>query len=88
MTHLQDDIGKFKVPSLRNIEITAPYMHNGSIPTLKEVIEHYASGGKNHFNKNELITGFSITDEEKDNLISFLNTLTDDNFIRNSFFEE
>jgi len=88
LTHLQDDIGKFKVPSLRNIEITAPYMHNGSISTLEEVIEHYASGGKNHFNKNELITGFSITDEEKDNIVSFLKALTDDNFIYNSFFEE
>ena len=40
-------------------------MHNGSIATLEEVIEHYASGGKNHINKSELITGFSITDEEK-----------------------
>lgn len=88
LTHLQDDIGKFKVPSLRNIEITAPYMHNGSISTLEEVIEHYASGGKNHFNKSELITGFSITDDEKDNLIHFLKSLTDETFINNSFFEE
>ena len=88
LTHLQDDIGKFKVPSLRNIEITAPYMHNGSISTLEEVIEHYASGGNNHFNKSELITGFSITDDEKDNLINFLKSLTDNNFTNNSFFEE
>ena len=88
LTHLQDDIGKFKVPSLRNIEITAPYMHNGSISTLEEVIEHYASGGKNHFNKSELITGFSITDDEKNDLISFLKSLTDNNFTNNSLFEE
>ena len=88
LTHLQDDIGKFKVPSLRNIELTAPYMHNGSISTLEEVIEHYASGGKNHFNKSELISGFNITDEEKDNLISFLKSLTDNNFTNNTFFEE
>ena len=88
LTHLQDDIGKFKVPSLRNIEITAPYMHNGSISTLEEVIEHYASGGKNHFNKSELITGFSITDDEKDNLIHFLKSLTDETLINNSFFEK
>ena len=88
LTNLQEDIGKFKVPSLRNIEITAPYMHNGSISSLEEVIEHYASGGKNHFNKSELITGFSITDDEKDNLISFLKSLTDNNFTNNSFFEE
>ena len=69
LTNLHEDIGKFKVPSLRNIEITAPYMHNGSISSLEEVIEHYASGGKNHFNKSELITGFSITDEEKEKVI-------------------
>ena len=88
LTNLQEDIGKFKVPSLRNIEITAPYMHNGSISSLEEVIEHYASGGKNHFNKSELITGFDITDDEKDNLIRFLKSLTDNNFTNNSFFEE
>ena len=88
LTNLHEDIGKFKVPSLRNIEITAPYMHNGSISSLEEVIEHYASGGKNHFNKSELITGFNITDDEKDNLIRFLKSLTDNNFTYNSFFEE
>tara|TARA_Y100000589_G_scaffold62282_1_gene53525 strand:+ start:315 stop:1301 length:987 start_codon:yes stop_codon:yes gene_type:complete len=88
LTNLHEDIGKFEVPSLRNIEITAPYMHNGSISSLEEVIEHYASGGKNHFNKSELITGFSITDEEKDNLIVFLKSLTDENFTNNSFFDE
>ena len=88
LTNLQEDIGKFKVPSLRNIEITAPYMHNGSISTLEEVIEHYASGGKNHFNKSKLITGFNITEEEKDNLIKFLKSLTDYNFTSNSLFEE
>lgn len=88
LTNLQEDIGKFKVPSLRNIEITAPYMHNGSISTLEEVIEHYASGGKNHFNKSEFITGFNITDNEKDNLIRFLKSLTDNNFTNNSVFEE
>ena len=88
LTNLQEDIGKFKVPSLRNIEITAPYMHNGSIWTLEEVIEHYATGGKNHFNKSELITGFNITEEEKDNLVKFLKSLTDNNFTSNSFFKE
>ena len=44
--------------------------------------------GKNHFNKSELITGFSITDDEKDNLIRFLKSLKDENFTNNSFFEE
>jgi len=88
LTHLQEDIGKFKVPTLRNIELTAPYMHNGSLETLEQVIEHYAEGGKGHFNQSELITGFSISEEEKYNLISFLKSLTDEEFIQNSFFEE
>ena len=63
-------------------------MHNGSIWTLEEVIEHYATGGKNLFNKSELITGFNITEEEKDNLVKFLKSLTDNNFTSNSFFKE
>lgn len=88
LTYLQEDIGKFKVPALRNIELTAPYMHNGSLETLEQVIEHYAEGGKGHFNQSELITGFSISEEEKYNLISFLKSLTDEEFIQNSFFEE
>lgn len=88
LTHLQEDIGKFKVPTLRNIELTAPYMHNGSLETLEEVITHYAAGGKNHFNQSELISGFSISDEEEQNLINFLHSLTDEEFTHNTFFEE
>jgi cytochrome c peroxidase len=88
LTHLQEDIGKFKVPTLRNIELTSPYMHDGSIESLDEVINHYASGGANHFNQNELIKGFSITENEKADLINFLNSLTDQEFIQNSLFEE
>lgn len=88
LTHRYEDIGKFRVPTLRNIELTSPYMHNGSLETLEEVINHYAQGGKKHFNQSELITGFNISDEEKSNLVSFLKALTDDNFIHNSFFEE
>src|SRR4029077_16587885 len=46
------DVGKFKAPTLRNIALTAPYMHDGSIATLEEVIEHYATGGRAHDNPN------------------------------------
>jgi len=88
LTHLQEDIGKFKVPTLRNIELTAPYMHNGSMETLSDVIDHYASGGKTHFNQSNLITGFTISEIEKMDLINFLKSLTDEEFTHNSFFEE
>lgn len=88
LTHLQEDIGKFKVPTLRNIELTAPYMHNGSMETLSDVIDHYASGGKTHFNQSDLITGFTISEIEKMDLINFLKSLTDEEFTHNSFFEE
>ena len=59
------DNGKFRAPTLRNIALTAPYMHDGSIVTLEAVLEHYASGGKPHRNKSELINGFAITNSEK-----------------------
>lgn len=71
------DIGKFKVPTLRNIEITGPYMHDGSMETLEEVIAHYESGGHNHPNKSKLIQSFDLTEQERDELISFLKSLTD-----------
>ena len=77
LTNLDSDKGKFKVPSLRNIEFTGPYMHDGSIETLEEIIRHYASGGKNHPNKSELLQGFSITKKEINYLVSFLKSLTD-----------
>jgi cytochrome c peroxidase len=79
-----DDRAIFKVPSLRNIGITYPYMHDGSMKSLKEVVYHYMSGGKNHENKSNIIKPFSLKEKEIDNLISFLHTLTDSTFI-NSF---
>jgi cytochrome c peroxidase len=72
------DIGKFKVPSLRNVEITAPYMHDGSIKTLDDVVEHYRSGGAHHPNQSELIQGFELSELEKKQLISFLRSLSDE----------
>jgi cytochrome c peroxidase len=72
------DIGKFKVPSLRNVEITAPYMHDGSMKTLEEVIGHYASGGSNNPNKSQLIQGFELSEKEEKQLILFLKSLSDE----------
>jgi cytochrome c peroxidase len=77
------DFAKFKVPSLRNVELTAPYMHKGQINTLEEVIEHYNSGGKNHPQKSKLIQPLNMTDKEKAQLLAFLKTLTDYEFTTN-----
>lgn len=93
-----EDKGKFRPPSLRNIEFTAPYMHDGSIDTLREVVEHYARGGrlissgvnegdgKNNPYKSALITGFAATDEEIDAVVAFLESLSDYDFINNEKF--
>ena len=75
------DIGKFKVPSLRNLSLTYPYMHNGSFKTLEEVIEHYESGGKASKNKSPFIKGFTLTTDERQNLLDFLNSLTEYRFL-------
>ena len=77
----ENDRGSFKVPTLRNIEITGPYMHDGSLKTLEEVVDHYSKGGNNNYNKNELIKPFEISSSEKNDLISFLKCLTDSSFI-------
>ncbi len=75
------DKGVFKVPTLRNIEVTQPYMHDGSMKSLENVIYHYMSGGKNHENKHETLTPFFLNNDEVKSLIAFLNTLTDTSFI-------
>ena len=71
------DIGKFKVPSLRNIEVTAPYMHDGSLSTLEDVIEHYAAGGRGDATTDPLIQPLSLSSDEKADLLEFLRSLTD-----------
>lgn len=78
-THRAEDIGKFRPPTLRNIAITAPYMHDGSLPTLEAVIDHYAAGGRmEHPNKSRILRPFQLTDAEKGDLIEFLRSLTDE----------
>jgi cytochrome c peroxidase len=77
-TQRPEDLGKFRATSLRNIAITAPYMHDGSVATLGEAIDHYAAGGKlAHANKSRILRPFRLTDGEKRDLIEFLNSLTD-----------
>ena len=82
ITKLAKDRAKFKVPSLRNVAVTAPYMHNGSMKTLSAVIDHYQSGGKSHRNKNELIKGFELSKQERTALLAFLTSLTDKEYLR------
>lgn len=80
------DRGKFKVASLRNVALTAPYMHDGSLQTLEEVIDHYNSGGSNHPNKDTSIVPLHLTNQNKQDLVAFLNSLTDESFVSNQSF--
>jgi cytochrome c peroxidase len=83
VTARPEDFGKFKAPTLRNIAVTAPYMHDGSVATLEGVLDFYAAGGRDQRNKSELIHGFSLGVEQKHDLIAFLQTLTDDELLHN-----
>ncbi len=77
------DNGKFRAPTLRNIQMTPPYMHDGRFSTLEEVIEHYNSGGHYAPNLDPLIRPLGLTEQEKSDLVAFLKTLTDTNFLNN-----
>lgn len=77
------DNGKFRVVSLRNIELTAPYMHDGRFQTLEEVLDHYSRGGHGVENEDVNILPFTLSERDKQDLIAFLKTLTDHTFINN-----
>ncbi len=82
------DNGKFRVPTLRNIELTAPYMHDGRFQTLEEVLDQYASGGHGVENENPNIIAFPLTVQQKQDLIAFLKALTDTSFVNNPSFSK
>ena len=93
------DMGRFRSPSLRNIEKTAPYFHDGSAATLEDVIDHYARGGRTITGQNagvgasnplksEFVSGFIVTDEERADLIAFLLSLTDEGFLTDPRFSD
>lgn len=94
----EEDMGRFKAPSLRNIEVTAPYMHDGSIATLDEVIAHYEAGGRTiaggpHAGdgsksplKSSFVKGFTLTPQERKDLVAFLKNLTDEEFLTDPQF--
>lgn len=83
VTSREQDNGKFRAPSLRNIALTAPYMHDGRFNTLEEVLDHYNSGGHYSPNKNPLIYPLRLTDQQKSDVIAFLHTLTDTTYLQN-----
>lgn len=83
VTYDPADAGKFKTPSLRNIALTAPYMHDGSMGTLQEVVAFYNRGGQDHPNKDFRIQPLGLSPAEEADLVSFLESLTDWNFVQN-----
>jgi cytochrome c peroxidase len=89
--------GKFKAPSIRNIELSAPYMHDGRFKTLEAVVEHYSSGVHPHLNLGLAFeqqqgdtptVGFRFTDKQKSALVAFLKTLTDRQFVTDRRFSD
>ncbi|MDO6674185.1 cytochrome c peroxidase [Tenacibaculum sp. 1_MG-2023] len=94
VTLLEEDKYKFKVPSLRNIELTAPYMHDGRFGSLKSVLNFYATGVQETQNLDPILknengkTGIPLNEQEKEDIIAFLKTLTDEEFITDKRFAE
>ncbi len=99
-TSKPSDRGLFRAPSLRNVEVTGPYMHDGSVATLEAVLDFYAAGGRNitsgpyagdgrlHPNKSDLISLIDLNEQEKADLVAFLKTLTDHEFLTNPKFSD
>jgi cytochrome c peroxidase len=97
-TRRAEDVGKFKAPTLRNIAVTAPYMHDGSIATLEDVLAHYAAGGRtiasgpdqgighDNPNKSPTVRGFALSPEQREDLIAFLRSLTDESLLHDPRF--
>lgn len=100
LTNDPADMGRFRPPTLRNIALTAPYMHDGSMASLEEVIRFYERGGRRIAHgpyagdgrlsplKNGLVSGFSLTDQQRRDLIAFLNSLTDVRFVTDPRFSD
>ena len=88
VTNNEADRYMFKVPSLRNVGITAPYMHNGSISSLREVIDRYNRGGMGHPATDARIVPLGLSDDECADLEAFLRSLTDEGFANDPRFRE
>lgn len=91
---LPEDVGRFQVPSLRNVASTGPYMHDGKFKTLEAVLEHYATGAKDSPTLDPLLRqpdgtlGILLTTTEKSKIVAFLKTLTDEDFLRDKRFSQ
>jgi cytochrome c peroxidase len=97
-THDPADVGKFRPPSLRNVAVRGPYMHDGSLRTLDDVLDHYAHGGRiiangpnagdgsKNPNKSQFVSGFPLTPQQRADLKAFLESLTDEEFLHNPAF--
>lgn len=95
VTGRRRQMGKFKMPSLRNVEVTAPYMHDGSLPTLEAVVEHYDSGvvdnpslGRILLDRDGEVRRLNLSQAEKDALVAFLRTLTDEALLTDTKWSE
>jgi cytochrome c peroxidase len=100
ITRFVKDIGAFKAPTLRNVAVRAPYMHDGSVRDLDAVLDHYAAGGRTissgpyagvgrlNPHKDLVIHGFTLTKRERVDLIAFLQSLTDESFLTNPALAE
>jgi cytochrome c peroxidase len=86
ITHRPRDRGKFKVPTLRNIALTAPYMHDGRMATLAEVLEHYSHGGSHGPTQDARVHPIEFSAAERDDLLTFLDSLSDRDFVENMQF--
>ena len=100
ITHQAQDMGRFKPPTLRNIAVTGPYMHDGSIDTLDHVLDHYAAGGRTITDgpdagigsdsptKGQFLRGFALNDKDRADVLAFLDSLTDQDFLTNPHFAD
>jgi len=88
VTHRAADMGKFKVPTLRNVALTAPYMHDGSLPTLDAVLDHYVRGGHKNPLQDIRVRPFVLSQTERADLLEFLKSLTDREFVENPEFSD
>ena len=86
LTGRDEDVGKFITPTLRNIGLTAPYMHAGSMPTLREVVEHYNAGGQPNPNADPLVRPLGLSEAEISDLVAFLQALDDPTVATNPAF--